>query len=410
MGVISVLNIGKAYKQYPSRISRLVEWLDPRGKSRHSLHWVLRDVSFVVNKGEAVGVIGINGAGKSTLLKIITGTTAPTFGSINIEGRVAALLELGMGFHPDFTGRQNVLLSGQLIGYSESEIAELMPSIEEFAELGEYIDQPVRVYSSGMQVRLAFSVATAVRPAVLIIDEALSVGDAYFQHKSFARIREFKEQGTTLLLVSHDKQAIQAICDRAILLNAGRLEIQGEPEKVLDYYNALLVGDRDQMLNQEIGLSGRTTTTSGSRQATITNVVLKDEAGNNLAVVSVGQRIEIHITVVANQDLSSLVVGCAIKDRLGQLIFGTNTESCKQVLYRVPEGDEYLFIFSCAACLGVGSYALTVAAQASNPVVDGKYHWIDNTMIFEVVNIDKPNFAGVSWTDMDFEVRKLGGV
>lgn len=410
MGVISISNIGKAYKQYPSRMSRLIEWLDPRGKSRHSLHWVLRDISFVVNKGEAVGVIGINGAGKSTLLKIITGTTTPTFGSVNIEGRVAALLELGMGFHPDFTGRQNVLLSGQLMGYSESEISELMPSIEEFAGLGEYIDQPVRVYSSGMQVRLAFSVATAVRPAVLIIDEALSVGDAYFQHKSFARIREFKEQGTTLLLVSHDKQAIQAICDRAILLNAGRLEIQGEPEKVLDYYNALLVGDRDQMLNQEIGLSGRTTTTSGSRQATITSVVLKDESGKNLAVVSVGQRIEIHITVVANQELNSLVVGCAIKDRLGQLIFGTNTESCQQVLYRVSKGDEYLFIFSCAACLGVGSYALTVAAQASNPVVDGKYHWIDNTMIFEVVNLDKPNFAGVSWTDMDFEVRKLDGV
>ena len=240
MGTITVTNLGKAYKQYPNRWSRLAEWVLPGSKPRHTLKWVMQDVSFTVNPGEAVGISGINGAGKSTLLKMITGTTQPTTGSVHITGRVAALLELGMGFHPDFTGRQNAFMAGQLLGYSVEDIARLMPEIEAFAEIGDYIDQPVRVYSSGMQMRLAFSVATAHRPDVLIVDEALSVGDAYFQHKSFNKIREFREKGTTLLIVSHDRSAIQSLCDRAILLEHGSVAKDGSPEDVMDFYNAII--------------------------------------------------------------------------------------------------------------------------------------------------------------------------
>ncbi|MBI3480625.1 MAG: ABC transporter ATP-binding protein, partial [Nitrosomonadales bacterium] len=248
MGTITITNLGKAYKQYPTRWSRLAEWLVPFSQPRHRLKWVLQDLNFTVRAGEAVGIIGINGAGKSTLLKMITGTTQPTTGSVNITGRVAALLELGMGFHPDFTGRQNAYMAGQLLGMNVEEISGLMPEIEAFAEIGDYLDQPVRVYSSGMQMRLAFSLATARRPDVLIVDEALSVGDTYFQHKSFERIREFRKQGTTLLIVSHDKQAIQSICDGAILLNAGKLALQGEPEAVFDYYNAMLAEHQGQQV------------------------------------------------------------------------------------------------------------------------------------------------------------------
>src|SRR6185295_7263858 len=193
---------------------------------------------FEIQPGEAVGIVGVNGAGKSTLLKMITGTTQPTCGDIQLQGRVAALLELGMGFHPDFTGRQNTFMAGQLLGMQVEEIEALMPEIESFAEIGEAIDHPVRTYSSGMQMRLAFSVATARRPDVLIVDEALSVGDAYFQHKSFSRIREFRKAGTTLLIVSHDKTSIQSVCDRAILLDAGRLAKEGPPEEIMDFYNA----------------------------------------------------------------------------------------------------------------------------------------------------------------------------
>ncbi|MDD2547725.1 MAG: ABC transporter ATP-binding protein, partial [Burkholderiaceae bacterium] len=215
-GSIELFDLGKAYKRYPNRWARLREWLQP-GAPRHELQWVLKGLNLRVAPGQAVGVIGRNGAGKSTLLKMITGTSTPTQGHVTLQGRVAALLELGMGFHPDFTGRQNAWMAAQLLGLADAEIAASMPGIEAFAEIGRYIDEPVRTYSSGMQVRLAFSVATAVRPDVLIVDEALAVGDVYFQHKCYARIRGFRAQGTTLLFVSHDPGAIKSLCDRAVL-------------------------------------------------------------------------------------------------------------------------------------------------------------------------------------------------
>src|SRR3546814_491714 len=279
MSTITVNNVGKAYKQYPTRWSRLAEWVIPGSKPRHTLKWVLQDIDFTVKPGQALGIIGINGAGKSTLLKMITGTAQPTRGSVSVTGRVAALLELGMGFHPDFTGRQNAFMAGQLLGYTMDDIVRLMPEIERFAEIGDYIDQPVRVYSSGMQMRLAFSVATAQRPDVLIVDEALSVGDTYFQHKSFDRIREFRKQGTTLLIVSHDKQAIQSICDRAILLSDGRLAMEGEPEAVMDYYNAMLADHQNQVVQQVVLDNGRTQTLSGTGEAVVTAISLLDESG-----------------------------------------------------------------------------------------------------------------------------------
>ncbi|MGL6295211.1 MAG: ABC transporter ATP-binding protein, partial [Plesiomonas sp.] len=330
MGMITVNQLGKAYKQYPTRWSRLAEWILPGKKPRHSLKWVMQDVSFTVRPGEAVGIIGINGAGKSTLLKMITGTTQPTTGSISLQGRVAALLELGMGFHPDFTGRQNVYVAGQLLGLTMAEISRLMPDIEAFAEIGEYINSPVRVYSSGMQMRLAFSVATAVRPDILIVDEALSVGDAYFQHKSFERIREYSKQGTTLLIVSHDKQAIQSICNRAILLNAGRVAMEGEPEAVMDYYNALLADRQNQNIKQVEMADGKMQTISGTGEAKVIEIDLRDETGQIVECINVGQKVILRVVVEAHQDMPRLVLGYGIKDRLGQVIYGTNTDLKKQ--------------------------------------------------------------------------------
>lgn len=257
MGHIRVTGLGKAYKQYPTRWSRLAEWLIPFSPMRHRQHWVLQDVNFEIAPGEAVGIVGVNGAGKSTLLKMITGTTQPTCGQIQLEGRVAALLELGMGFHPDFTGRQNAVMAGQLLGMQVEDIEALMPDIERFAEIGEAIDHPVRTYSSGMQMRLAFSVATARRPDILIVDEALSVGDAYFQHKSFDRIRSFRKAGTTLLIVSHDRSAIQSICDSAILLEGGHMVMHDKPEAVMDYYNALLAEREGQTVRRNCSMAAR---------------------------------------------------------------------------------------------------------------------------------------------------------
>lgn len=407
MGTITVTNLGKAYRQYPNRWSRLAEWAIPCSKPRHHLHWVLQDINFTVNPGEAVGIIGINGAGKSTLLKMITGTTQPTTGSVHITGRVAALLELGMGFHPDFTGRQNAYMAGQLLGYSVEEIAALMPEIEAFAEIGDYIDQPVRVYSSGMQMRLAFSVATAHPPDVLIVDEALSVGDAYFQHKSFDRIREFRKQGTTLLIVSHDKQAIQSICDRAILLNAGHIAMEGEPEAVMDYYNAMLAGHQNQRVQQEVREDGKVQTISGTGEAVVTDVILIDGVGDQIETVDVGQPVTLRVMVETRAFIERLVLGYGIKDRLGQVVYGTNTDLKKQPLENVPANSKVCFDITFPANLGPGTYSVQTALVSTDTHLVNNYEWRDLALVFNVININKPHFAGLAWIDPEISIVQL---
>ncbi|UEP28663.1 MULTISPECIES: ABC transporter ATP-binding protein [unclassified Burkholderia] len=397
MGTITVTNLGKAYKQYPTRWSRLLEWLDPRRKPHHTLHWVQRDVNFSVRSGEALGIVGINGAGKSTLLKMIVGTTQPTVGSVTRTGQIAALLELGMGFHADFTGRQNVMMAGQLLGYSVEEIVALMPEIEAFAEIGEYIDQPVRVYSSGMQVRLAFSVATARRPDILIVDEALSVGDAYFQHKSFDRIREFRKQGTTLLIVAHDKAAIQAICDRAILLNAGRLEMEGTPEAVMDYYNAMLADHQDQQVRQEVLETGKVQTISGTGEVTIDQVTLLNRDGRPIEVAHVGQPVTLRISAECRESVQDLVMGFMIKDRLGQTVFGTNTHNLKSEIGDVAAGANATVDFEFPANIGPGSYSVAVALHTGSTHMQNNFEWRDHALTFSMVNGKESEFVGMTW-------------
>jgi lipopolysaccharide transport system ATP-binding protein len=280
MTILRVHNLGKAYKQYFNRWSRLAEWCLPPSQPHHHLHWALQNVNCQVQPGEAMGIVGINGAGKSTLLKIIAGTTQPTTGSIEMNGRVSALLELGMGFHSGFTGRQNVIMAGQLFGFLVDEIQSLLPEIEAFAEIGDYIDQPVRTYSSGMLMRLAFAVATAKRPDLLIVDEALSVGDSYFQHKSFSRIRKFRESGTTLLLVSHSRDAIQSICDRVMLLDKGKVIKEGQPEDTMDFYHALLAERNSGLIRQERQKYGKVQTISGGGEVNISEIRLLIKKGS----------------------------------------------------------------------------------------------------------------------------------
>jgi lipopolysaccharide transport system ATP-binding protein len=338
---------------------------------------------------------------------MIAGTVQPTTGTIQVKGRLAALLELGMGFHPDFSGRQNALMAAQLLGYSPDEIAQLMPEIEAFAEIGEYIDQPVRVYSSGMQMRLAFSVATAIRPDILVIDEALSVGDAYFQHKSFDRIRQFQTQGSTLLIVSHDKAAIQSICSRAILINGGRLTYEGKPEEVMNYYNALLA----DKVNHEIEFSqtntGETQIISGSGEASIVAVRLLDQQGDLIEVFDVGQSAVLQVEVRANKDLPELVLGYVIKDRLGQAIFGTNTHQLKQVLYNVNKDSAFIFEFYFVTNLGEGSYSISIALHSDNTHISNNYEWRELAALFSVVNMGHLAFLGSSWIPPTLEIKKI---
>lgn len=406
MGSVHVKDLSKSYRQYANRWSRLFEWVFPFSGPRHTKKTILRHISFDLNQGEALGIIGVNGAGKSTLLKLMTGTVQPTSGVVQVTGRVAALLELGIGFHPDFTGRQNVFMAAQLLGFSTADIDRLMPEIEAFAEIGDYIDQPVRVYSSGMQMRLAFSVATANRPDVLIIDEALSVGDAYFQHKSFDRIRAFRALGTTLLIVSHDKAAIQAVCDRAILLNNGEIALEGEPETVMDFYNALLSARDTGSIEQTEATHGKVQTRSGSAAVKTESVELLDELGTPLEQIKVGQVVTLRVKTKVYETVDQLVMGYVIKDRLGQTVFGTNSFHLNQPLQDLKAGERVVFNVSFAANLGEGSYSFSIALHESDTHIGQNYDWVDHALVFQVINIGQGHFVGSSWMPPLLEISR----
>lgn len=397
MGHIRVTGLGKAYKQYPTRWSRLAEWLIPFSPIRHRQHWVLQDVTFQIAPGVSVGIVGVNGAGKSTLLKMITGTTQPTCGTIELEGRVAALLELGMGFHADFTGRQNAVMAGQLLGMQVEEIQALMPEIERFAEIGDAIDHPVRTYSSGMQMRLAFSVATARRPDILIVDEALSVGDAYFQHKSFDRIRSFRKAGTTLLIVSHDRSAIQSICDSAILLENGHMAMHDTPETVMDYYNALLAKREGQTVRQEALAGGQVSTISGTGEARILSVRLLDQHERSIDAAEVGQPVVLEVNVEVRQDIERLVLGFMIKDRLGQAMYGINTHRQDQALTDLQAGERVTYRFAFVMGLGKGNYSVALSLSRLDSHLDRNFEWRDYGLVFHVINNRQEDFVGCSW-------------
>jgi lipopolysaccharide transport system ATP-binding protein len=408
-GSIQVTQLGKSYKRYASHRDRLLEWLLPFTGARHQTIHVLQDISFTVAPGEALGIIGVNGAGKSTLLKLITGTAGPTTGSVRMHGRVAAMLELGMGFHPDFSGRQNVFMAGQLLGLTVAELHQLMPSIEEFAEIGDYIDQPVRVYSSGMQMRLAFAVATARRPDVLIVDEALSVGDAYFQHKSFERIRAFRADGTTLLIVSHDKSAIQSVCDRAILLERGRISKEGPPEEIMDYYNAMIAEKENQTVRQETTDSGKVATISGTGAATVAEIVLLDAHGQPAEMLAAGSPATLRITVQVRDAIPHLTLGIRIKDRLGQNIFGSNTHHLGQPIGAVGAGQRLTVDFAFVLDLGVGSYSVATALHSADTHLVDNYEWRDLALVFNVVNLQLPYFEGCTWLAPTLAIQRHEG-
>lgn len=406
MGSIHVADLGKAYKQYPSRWSRLAEWMLPFSGPRHKLKWVLTDINFQVAPGEAVGLIGVNGAGKSTLLKLITGTTLPTTGAVAMQGSVAALLELGLGFHPDFTGRQNAVMAGQLLGMSLPEIHDLMPQIEDFSGIGDYMDQPVRVYSSGMQMRVAFSVATARRPDILVVDEALSVGDAFFQHKSFDRIRQFRKEGTTLLLVSHDKQAIQSVCDRAMLLDGGRLAREGNPEQIMDYYNAMIAERENDTVRLHDTPDGKVQTVSGTGEATVDGIALLDSSGARVEVIDVGAEVTLEVRVRVRQAIPRMVLGYMIKDRLGQPMYGTNTHLKDLPLVDVGAGEQVVYRFRFPMNLGPGTYSVATAIVSTETHLVNNYEWRDLALVFTVMNMRRPHFEGSAWLDPLIDIQR----
>lgn len=405
MSLLSVNNLGKAYRTYTSELQRVARWFGLPVKPSEE-HWVLKHLSFNIEAGEAIGIVGQNGAGKSTLLKMITGTLQPTEGHVQVNGRIAAILELGMGFTPDLTGRQNVYHAAGLMGFNAEQIDAVIDDIAAFAEIGTYFDDAVRTYSSGMQMRVAFAVATAFRPDILIVDEALSVGDSYFQHKSFERIREFQRQGTTLLIVSHDRGSIQALCDRAILLEKGTVIKDGNPEEVMDFYNALIAEKENSKVEVRELDDGSLQTRSGSGEASIGAVTLHNAAGERIEFASVGEPVSLRIQTQINSPIPELVVGYMIKDRLGQPVFGTNTHHLGCTLHDLQTGETPGYSFNFIANLGVGSYSVAVALHTTDSHLARNYEWVDLTLVFNVVNISQGEFVGLAWIPPTVECNR----
>lgn len=373
MTLLNVNNVGKSFREYRSEWRRFARWFSlPMRPSSEA--WGIRGVNFTVQPGESVGVVGINGAGKSTLLKIIAGTLQPTEGQVEINGLVAAILELGMGFDPELSGRQNARYGLGLMGLLHAEIEQLMPRLEEFAEIGDYFDEPVRTYSTGMQMRVAFAVVTARRPDLLIVDEALSVGDMYFQQKCMAKIREFQRQGTSLLLVTHDPGSVRALCDRAVLLDSGSVIKIGDASETMDYYQSFRValeydlsgngkeveaskindvgGERASHL-KPIADSGIIVTEDKLRSASLT---LFDEHNKVVDHLVTGKDLKVQIDLVFDCDIEDPHVGLGIRNKFGEPIYETNTYCLQHSLGPVEAGEKLSVTFSFKCDLGHGLY------------------------------------------------------
>jgi lipopolysaccharide transport system ATP-binding protein len=394
MGSVRAERLGKRYKRYARGVDRLLEWASAGCRPRHRAHWVLRGVSFEVGPGESVGLVGANGAGKSTLLRLVRGAIRPSEGTVLRRGRLAAL-ELGLGFHPEISGRRNLRIAGALLGLDAAELERRLPEIEDFAEIGAALDDPVRTYSAGMQLRLAFALATARRPDVLLIDEALAVGDAYFQQKCVARIRRYREQGTSLLFASHDATALRTLCERALLLDEGLLVREGSPSDVLEYYNAVLArrhADLEIRQGEALGAPGGSTR-SGDGRARIEAVELADQSGPTRAF-RVGARLSIAVRGRAVKPVEDLTVGISIRDRVGNEIFGTNTRHLGLEPTALPPDAPFRADFELPANLGVGHYTLTVALHAGIVHLEGSYDWWDRVLAFRVLPGPQPRFVG----------------
>lgn len=402
MTAIDACNLSKFFRSYPSRWSRLKEWFYFSNEPCHATKWALKDIVLNLPKGSATAFIGSNGAGKSTLLKIFAGILSASSGKYRVSGSLSALLELGVGFDPDLTGRQNVYRTAQLLGLSQAQTFQLMPTIEQFAEIGNYLDQPVRTYSSGMQMRLAFSVATAHRPDIFLVDEALSVGDAYFQHKSLKRIEEFLQAGTTVLLVSHEKETVLSMCDHAVLLDHGEIVGHGRPQEILDLHNAKNAVQLQSQIavKQRLLPNGQLQTTSGNGRAQVRHIVFLDEDGKPInRAIELGEKVTLAIKVLVHQAILSLNVGFGIKNAQGEVVFGTNSYLMGQELTNLMPGVEKTFQYSFPMQITTGSYSISTALAGGHSHIESNYEWKDFAHHFEVASIKPVHFTGQIFLD-----------
>lgn len=409
MPAISLRNVSKKYPIYEKPLHRLQEAFAKnifgKRKRYHREFWAIRDVGFDVEKGSVVGIVGKNGAGKSTLLQIIAGTLTPTMGSVVVNGRVSALLELGAGFNPEFTGRENAFMNGSILGFSESEMKKRFSEIERFADIGEFIDQPVKTYSSGMYVRLAFAVAINVDPEILIVDEALSVGDVFFQHRCMHKIDQFKKDGKTILFVSHDPNAVKSLCDKAVLIDKGMVLEIGAPDKVVAKYlslvsmqssefrvrssetqNPLLRTPNSELITPNVECNiPNVDYRYGDKRAEIMGIAVYDTQGNKIESTAHGETILIRISAIIHEELDKPIFGFMFRNKSGVDITGTNTLLEGESLPPARRGQVFTVDFiTSLPLLHAGNYSISPAI--ANGTVDEYVicDWIENACVLQV--------------------------
>ena len=421
---IEVKNLTKIYKLYDKPMDRLKDSLGLAKKGKFKEHRALNNVSLSVKKGETVGIIGTNGSGKSTILKIITGVLSPTEGEVNVDGHISALLELGAGFNMEYNGIDNIYLNGMMIGFSEEEIEKRMDAILEFADIGDYVYQPVKTYSSGMFVRLAFAVAINIDPEILIVDEALSVGDVFFQAKCYHKFEEFKKKGKTILFVSHDLSSISKYCDRAVLLNQGVLLGEGTPKKMIDIYKQVLVGqyplpssDVENLLDDESireaaasadkradakikgddkksdeapqkdeSVSDVEALEYGDGAAVITEYYITDNKDVRTNSIIKGTDFTVHMRVKFNRNVSAPIFAMTFKNVMGIEITGTNSMVEKAFLEPVKAGDVKDITFTQNMSLQGGDYLLSFGVTGFEQNDFTVYHRLYDVLSVSVVS------------------------
>jgi lipopolysaccharide transport system ATP-binding protein len=392
--VISIQNVSKVYHLYEKPLHRLLGAL-PGTRLRASEFWALRDVSLQVNRGDVFAIIGPNGSGKSTLLQIASGILQPTTGRVLCSGRIAALLELGAGFNPDFTGRENVFLNGEIMGLTRAEVQRVFPHIQSFADIGRFIDRPVKEYSSGMYVRLAFSTAIHVHPDILIVDEALAVGDAVFSARCVQKFEQLRERGVTVLLVSHDLGLVKRLANRAAFMLDGRIVIEGAPKDVVNRYVGYALDCERRIQAHENndssqGIAANSTFRHGDGCSRVMDVILADASSEQTRAFRRGDVIRILIRAQFHTSAVNPVVGILIRNRIGVDVYGTNTRIEQRPLGEFDAGDILEVEFELDCLLSRGEYTLTVATQH----FDGRSQdWLDEVIEFKV--IDPKDVAGV---------------
>lgn len=420
---IQVNGLEKAYKLYDKPSDRLKEALGLNRKRKYKEHYALKGVDLTIYQGETVGIIGTNGSGKSTILKIITGVLNPTSGNVAVNGRISALLELGAGFNMEYNGIENIYLNGTMIGFSKKEIDAKLDDILSFADIGDYVYQPVKTYSSGMFVRLAFAVAINIDPEILIVDEALSVGDVFFQAKCYHKFEEFKKMGKTIVFVSHDLSSISKYCDRVVLLNQGVKLGEGNPKEMIDAYKQVLVGqytapekeeeslldDKDieaaaaasvNRKNEEAAVVNPELLEYGTKAAVIEEYKITDDIGRNTGAVLKGKKCSVQMKVRFLQDIEAPIFAFTIKNIKGVEITGTNTMVEKAFLESVKAGSVMEVTFTQIMNLQGGEYLLSLGVTGFEKEEFQVYHRLYDVMNMTVIS-DKDT---VGYYDMDSEV------